>query len=112
MDSLRHVRAQFDAYTDNCGFELVKLMITAAAINKSRMVKYYARNRRSTDPEKADQIMTYAVQIDDYIKRMEELGSEIRSPLKTNIEEKLRIDTEELTKNSESKMSEIDFRFE
>ena len=35
-----------------------------------------------TDPEKADQIMTYAVQINDYIKRMEELGSEMRSPLK------------------------------
>jgi len=57
-------RAQFAAYNNRLGIEISTQMLKAAAINKSRLLRYYARNRRRTDSNQADQLSHAADNID------------------------------------------------
>jgi CRISPR-associated protein Cas1 len=66
-------RAQFAAYGNEKGRLLSASIIRAAMINKARLLKYYARNRRRTDSSLADTIMHSATEIEWLLPELERI---------------------------------------
>jgi CRISPR/Cas system-associated endonuclease Cas1 len=72
-------RAQFEAYHNKLGFELVLSILKASATNKARLLRYYARNRRRSDPQIADQLIEMAIDIEQIITNFNSFGENYSS---------------------------------
>jgi CRISPR/Cas system-associated endonuclease Cas1 len=71
-------RAQFGAYNTGKGLELVAAMVTGAMINKARLLKSYARNRRRQNPTLADDIQQQALNIEQLTEQLLAVVQECR----------------------------------
>jgi CRISPR-associated protein Cas1 len=64
-------REQFLAYYDNRGLTLAKGFVTGALLNKSMVLKYFAKNR---DESIASILLRYADRIDRIVERVKDVG--------------------------------------
>lgn len=64
-------RAQFASYQNEKGLDLIKQIVNAALINKSRMLRYYAKNRRKNNPDLSEQLIILAQNIEKLSNRID-----------------------------------------
>lgn len=67
-------RAQLFAFDDARGVGLALAIAQAKLENQAGLLRYHARSRKTTDPERSQELKVIAAEVDDHLAELEELG--------------------------------------